>query len=84
MAIKKITISLPKPVLQRVDKLAASRGESRSHLIVTVLDRVARAKHDHDIIAQIDALFTDEILVAEQKATSKDFLRMSPWRAGKW
>jgi metal-responsive CopG/Arc/MetJ family transcriptional regulator len=84
MAMKKIAISLPEPVLERVDKLAASRGESRSHLIATVLDRVARAKHDHDITAQIDALFTDEKIAAEQKATSKDFLRISPWRAGKW
>ena len=84
MAMKKIAISLPEPVLERVDKLAASRGESRSHLIATVLDRVARAKHDHDITAQIDALFTDEKIAAEQKAISKDFLRMSPWRAEKW
>ncbi|MGH7928939.1 MAG: type II toxin-antitoxin system HicB family antitoxin, partial [Candidatus Binatia bacterium] len=53
--MKKIAISLPEPVLERVDKLAASRGESRSHLIATVLDRVARAKHDRDITAQIDA-----------------------------
>ena len=55
MATKKIAISLPEPVLERVDKLAASRGQSRSHLIATVLDRVARAKHDRDITAQIDA-----------------------------
>jgi len=84
MAMKKIAISLPEPVLERVDKLAASRGESRSHLIATVLDRVARAKHDHDITAQIDAFFADEKIPAEQKATSKDFLRVSSWRTGKW
>jgi len=84
MAMKKIAISLPGPVLERVDKLAASRGESRSHLIATVLDRVSRVKHDHDITAQIDALFTDEKIAAEQKTTAKAFLRMSSWRAGKW
>jgi hypothetical protein len=71
-------------VLERVDKLAASRGESRSHLIATVLDRVARATHDRDITAQIDALFNDEKIAAEQKATAREFLRMSPWRAAKW
>jgi len=49
MAMKKIAISLPEPVLERVDKLAASRGESKSRLIATVLDRVVRAKHDRDI-----------------------------------
>ena len=82
--MKKIAISVPELVLERVDKLAARRGESRSHLIATVLDRVARAKHDRDITAQIDALFSDEKIAAEQKATSKDFLRLSPWRVEKW
>ena len=84
MAMKKIAISLPEPVLERVDKLAASRGESKSRLIATVLDRVVRAKHDRDITAQIDALFINHKLRAEQKATADEFLRMSPWPRGKW
>ncbi|MBI1997282.1 MAG: type II toxin-antitoxin system HicB family antitoxin [Deltaproteobacteria bacterium] len=84
MAMKKIAISLPEPVLERVDKLAASRGESRSHLIARVLDRVARSKRDRDITAQIDALLADGTIAAEQKATAKEFLRMSPWPRGKW
>lgn len=84
MAMKKIAISLPEPVLEQVDKLAASRGESRSHLIATVLDRVARAKRDRDITAQIDALLADGTMAAEQKATADEFLQMSPWLRGKW
>ena len=82
--MKKIAISLPEPVLERVDRLAASRGESRSHLIATVLDRVARAKRDRDITAQIDALLADGTIAAEQKATANEFLRRSPWLRGKW
>ena len=82
--MKKIAISLPEPVLECVDKLAASRGESRSHLIATVLDRVARAKHDRDITAEIDALLADGTIAAEQKATANEFLRISPWLKGKW
>ena len=78
MAMKKIAISLPEPVLERVDRLAASRGESRSHLIATVLDRVARAQRDRDVTAQIDALLDDEMIV-EQKVTADEFLRISPW-----
>ena len=35
MAMKKIALSLPQPVLEQVDRLAASPGESRSHLIAT-------------------------------------------------
>jgi Arc/MetJ-type ribon-helix-helix transcriptional regulator len=84
MAMKKIAISLPQPVLERVDRLAASRGESRSHLIATVLDRVARAKRDRDVTAQIDALLADEKIAAEQNATADEFLRISPWPRGKW
>lgn len=84
MGMKKIAISLPEPVLEQVDKLAASRGESRSHLIATVLERVARAKRDRDVTAQIDALFADDKIAAEQKATAEEFLRMSPWPKGKW
>jgi metal-responsive CopG/Arc/MetJ family transcriptional regulator len=84
MAMKKIAISLPEPVLERVDKLAASRGESRSHLIATVLDRVTRAKRDRDVTARIDEILADGTLAAEQKATADEFLRMSPWPKGKW
>ncbi len=84
MAMKKIAISLPEPVLARVDRLAASRGESRSRLIATVLDRVARAKRDRDITAQIDALLANGTIAAEQKTTANEFLRMSPWPRGKW
>jgi metal-responsive CopG/Arc/MetJ family transcriptional regulator len=84
VAMKKIAISLPEPVLERVDQLAASRGESRSHLIATVLNRVARAKRDRDITAQIDALLADSKITAEQKTTADHFLRISPWPRGKW
>jgi metal-responsive CopG/Arc/MetJ family transcriptional regulator len=82
--MKKIAISLPEPVLLTVDQLAARRGESRSHLIVAILSRVARAKRDRDITTQINALFADETLGAEQKHTADEFLRMSPWPKEKW
>ncbi|HXV80061.1 MAG TPA: ribbon-helix-helix protein, CopG family [Candidatus Binatia bacterium] len=84
MAMKKIAISLPEVVLEQVDRLAASRGESRSHLIATVLDRVARAKRNRDVTAEIDALLADRTIAADQKATADEFLRMSPWPKGKW
>lgn len=84
MPMKKVAISLPEPVLETVDQLAARRGESRSHVIATILSRVARAKRDRDITAQIDALFADEIIVTEQKRTADEFLQGSPWPAEKW
>ena len=72
MPMKKIAISLPEPVLDTVDQIAARRGESRSRVIADILSRVTRAKRDRDITAQIDALFTDEALVAEQKHTTDE------------
>jgi metal-responsive CopG/Arc/MetJ family transcriptional regulator len=82
--MKRVAISLPEPVLKEVDQLAARRGESRSHLIATILSRVARAKRDREITAQIDTLFADETITAEQKQTADEFLRMSPWSKENW
>ena len=79
MPMKKVAISLPEPVLEAVDRLAARRGESRSHVIATILSRVAHVKRDRDMTAQIDALFADETIVVEQKRTADEFLRVSPW-----
>ena len=84
MPMKKIAISLPEPVLETVDRLATRRGESRSHVIATILSRVARAKRDRDITAQIDALLADKSIAAEQKLTADEFLRMSPRPREKW
>ena len=84
MAMRKIAISLPDPVLKTVDQLAARRRESRSHVIATILSRVARLKRDRDITVQIDALFANEKIAAEQKNTADEYLRGSPWPREKW
>ena len=82
--MKKIAVSLPETVLATVNQLAERRGESRSHLIASILERVARAKRDRDITAQINALFADEVISKEQKQTADALLRMSPWSKEKW
>ena len=84
MPMRKIAISLPEPVLDTVDELAARRGESRSSVIATILSRLARVKRERDITARIDALLSDESIAAEQKRTADEFLRMSPWRKERW
>jgi len=84
MPMKKVAISLPEPVLETVDQIAARRGESRSHVIATILSRVARVRRDRDITAQIDALFADETIVEEQRRTAGKFLRMSPLAKEEW
>jgi len=82
--MRKIAISLPEPVLDTVDELASRRGESRSRVIATILSRLARVKRERDITARIDALLSDESIAAEQKRTTDEFLRMSPWRKERW
>ncbi len=79
MPMRKVAISLPEPVLETVDRLAAEQGASRSHVISTILSRVARAKRDRDIAAAVDALFADARVAGEQRRTSDRFLRVSPW-----
>lgn len=79
MPMKKVAISLPEPVLETVDRLAAEQGASRSRVISAILSRVARGKRDRDITAAVDALFADPRVAAEQKRTADRFLRVSPW-----
>lgn len=84
MPMRKIAISLPEPVLKTVDQLAAQRKESRSRVIATLLSRLTRAKRDRDIARQIDALFAEEEVIAEQKRTADEFLRIRQWTDENW
>jgi metal-responsive CopG/Arc/MetJ family transcriptional regulator len=79
----RVAVSLPQPVAEAVDELAERRGESRSYFIASLLRRVASAKSDREISAEIDALFSDPAIAAEQKETAESFLRISPWHTEK-
>lgn len=46
--------------------------------------RVERLERDRDITAQIDALFSDGEIAAEQKRTADEFLQESPWPRERW
>ena len=79
----RVAVLLPQPVVNAVDELAEQRGESRSHFIASLLARVASAKRDREIRAEIDALFADPTVRAEQKDTAEAFIRVSPWQREK-
>jgi metal-responsive CopG/Arc/MetJ family transcriptional regulator len=79
----RVAVSLPQQVVSAVDELAEQRGESRSHFIATLLARVASAKRDREIRAEIDALFADPTVRAEQRDTAEAFLGASPWQREK-
>lgn len=71
MPATKFAISVPARVMLEVDRAAASRGVTRSHFIADVLGRVAKARTDREITRRLDALFSNESLVAEQRETAK-------------
>jgi metal-responsive CopG/Arc/MetJ family transcriptional regulator len=79
----RVAVSLPKPIANAVDQLAEQRGESRSRFIASLLARVASAKRDREIRAEIDALFASPTVRAEQRDTAEAFLGVSPWRREK-
>jgi len=76
----RVTVSLRQPVVRAVDDLAERCGESRSRFIAALLARVASAKRDREIGAEIDALFSDPTVRTEQEETAEWFLDLSPWR----
>ena len=70
MAATKFAISIPARVMTEVDRAAAARGVTRSRFIADVLERVARARTDREITNRLDALFSDDRLNAEQRASA--------------
>ena len=79
----RVVVSLPQAVVNAVNELAEQRGESRSHFIASLLARIVSAKRDREIRAEIDALFADPTVCAEQKDTAEAFLSVSPWQREK-
>lgn len=73
MAAKKFAISVPEDVMDQVGQAAADRGISRSTYIVQVLRQVAAARKDADITRRVNALFDDEEVMKEQRATARGF-----------
>jgi len=70
MVAKKLAISLPEEVLERVDAAAARRGMSRSGFIASVLRRVAAAHSDAEVSKRVDELFADPSIAVEQRETA--------------
>jgi metal-responsive CopG/Arc/MetJ family transcriptional regulator len=84
MAVRKIAISVPEDVVDRVDDAARERGITRSRFISDVLRRVAAARSDAEISRRVDALFRDPKVVAEQAATARATSRALDRVSSKW
>ncbi len=79
----RVAVSLSEAVVNAVDELAQQRGESRNRFIASLLTRVASAKGDREIAAEVSALFADPHVRAEQRETAEAFLSVSPWQREK-
>ena len=84
MAVKKFAISIPEDVMDRVDRAAARRGETRSRFISNVLRRVADAQRDAEIRKRIDGVFADPAVAAEQRDTAEAFASASSGVGKEW
>lgn len=71
MAVTKFAISVPQEVMKEVDRAAAARGVTRSRFVSDLLRKAARARTDAEITRQLDELFSDESLAAEQRETAE-------------
>lgn len=71
MPMTKVAITLPEEVVAQVDDAAHDRGESRSAFVANVLRAALRARRGEAITQQLNALFADEALAAEQRRESR-------------
>jgi len=84
MAARKFAISIPAEVMSAVDEAAGKRGWTRSRFISYVLRVAARAQSDAAIRRQIDAVFADPELAAEQRETAAAFGRAASAAGTRW
>lgn len=75
MPVRKIAISLPEDVLRIVDRLARRTKTTRSGCIARVLAEVSHASTQAEITEQINKLFADSAIGAEQTSTALTFLK---------
>ncbi|MDY7102587.1 MAG: ribbon-helix-helix domain-containing protein [Actinomycetota bacterium] len=74
-----VTVSIPGPLVDAADRLARSRGWSRSELFIRALELVlAGDAVDEEVTAQLDDVYTvessalDPSLAAAQRAAIED------------
>jgi hypothetical protein len=85
MPYRKTAIAMPEDVLDRVDRAAQQRGESRSAFIVRVLRAALRARRDAEVTRKLDALFADETLREEALRDANESAAMGvDWSDERW
>ena len=72
MAIHKTSIAIDDELLEKIDRAARERGESRNRFVVKVLSQAVRARRDVQITKRLDELFADEELRQEQLKVAEE------------
>lgn len=75
MGVVKIGISLPRPLLERVDALARRKGQSRSEFVRRSLERTLEKEIPPRVLAEAHALYA--AVEEDDQTLAEDFLTIA-------
>jgi metal-responsive CopG/Arc/MetJ family transcriptional regulator len=85
MPLRKTAIAISAELLDEVDEVARSRGESRSSFIASVLRLALRARRDQEITRRLEVLFADDASRAEQRQAAEVLDELgTDWTDERW
>jgi len=74
MAYRKTAISMPKDVLDSVDRIAKKRGESRSAFITRAVQRAIGREAGEAITRRLDEVYADPRVGEEEVGVAEEML----------
>jgi len=88
MAVAKVALSLPSPLLTRVDRLAKKAGLSRSALVRQVMETALRGQADAEVVRKARRLYAeigeeDRVLAETFLPVAAETLLSAPKRRGR-
>ncbi|MFQ6082809.1 MAG: hypothetical protein ACE5WD_05555 [Candidatus Aminicenantia bacterium] len=78
MSTKKIAITIPEPILLKIDKEAERRKISRSRFISQEISKRVEEISRQQMEKKIDQIFSDSEIITEQHQISEKYLKISP------
>jgi len=75
MGVVKISISLPRPLLERVDAIARRQGQSRSEFVRRGLERALAEEIPPPVLAEARALYA--AIEEDDRILAEDFLAVA-------
>ena len=78
MAVRKITIAVPPPTLQRIDGWAERLKKSRSQFIVEQVEKRLQELVNEEVTRIYNEAYADEQSADENRALAEEVLRLAP------